>query len=94
MKGKKRFCNTLVSSGESCLLGTEFTKAVKFSGNWKFSNRQNSKIRFQQDGCPAHYNIIVKYYLNKSFPHRLIPTRTSDLSSRDFFLRGYLKSEN
>ncbi|CAI6345680.1 unnamed protein product [Macrosiphum euphorbiae] len=48
---------------------------------------------FQQDGAPAHNDIIVKKYLDEIFPNRWIgthgvipwPARSQDLTPLDFF---------
>lgn len=48
---------------------------------------------FQQDGCPAHYALPVREYLNQEFPNRWIgrsgtiswPARSPDLNPIDFF---------
>lgn len=56
-------------------------------------------VIFQQDGHPAHFALIVRDYLNQTFPNRWIerggptewPPRSPDLTSLDFFLWGYLK---
>lgn len=58
-------------------------------------------IWFQQDGCPAHYGINVREYLDLVFPNRWIgrggginwPARSPDLAPCDFFLWGHLKSK-
>lgn len=55
---------------------------------------------FQNDGCPAHYARPVREYLNQEYPGRigrlgpiLLPPRSSDLNSMDFFYWGYLKDK-
>lgn len=63
--------------------------------------RDNQEIWFQQDGCPAHYGIEVRNFLNDSFPNHWIgrggainwPARSPDLAPCDFFLWGHLKSK-
>lgn len=61
--------------------------------------RQN--MWFQHDGCPAHYSAVAREVLNREFNGRWIgragpvnwPARSSDFTSLDFFLWGYLKSQ-
>ncbi len=56
-------------------------------------------VYFQQDGAPPHFAIIVRDFLNQTFPNRWIgrsgpilwPPRSPDLTPLDFFLWGYLK---
>lgn len=56
---------------------------------------------YQQDGAPAHYDNLVRNYLDQVFPNRWIgrrgfiewPARSPDLTPLDFFLWGYLKSK-
>lgn len=63
--------------------------------------RENQKIWFQHDGCPAHYSLDVRNFLNDCFPNRWIgrggtinwPARSPDLVPCDFFLWGHLKSK-
>lgn len=51
------------------------------------------------DGAPAHYALIVREYLNETFPGRWIgrggpvlwPARTPDLNPLDFFMWGHLR---
>jgi hypothetical protein len=60
--------------------------------------RENLEISFQQDGCPAHFGLDVRNFLNDSFPNCWIgrggainwPARFSDLAPCDFFLWGHL----
>lgn len=55
----------------------------------------------QNDGCPAHYALEVRNYLNEIYPGRWIgrmgpilwPARSPDLNSLDFFYWGYLKNK-
>lgn len=50
----------------------------------------------QNDGCPAHYAVIVREYLNATYPERWIgrlgpilwPPRSPDLNPLDFFTGG------
>ncbi|KZC04024.1 hypothetical protein WN55_01285 [Dufourea novaeangliae] len=54
---------------------------------------------FQHDGALPHYAVSVRNWLNKNFRNKWIgrggpvtwPPRLPELSSRDFFLWGYLK---
>lgn len=55
----------------------------------------------QNDGCPAHYAVPVRAYLNRTYPGRWIgrlgpilwPPRSPDLNPLDFFYWGCLKEE-
>ncbi|KAL1517988.1 hypothetical protein ABEB36_001678 [Hypothenemus hampei] len=57
-------------------------------------------VWFQQDGCPAHNTALVREYLNRNFPNKVIsgwgnilwPARSPDLTPANFFLWGYVKS--
>lgn len=54
---------------------------------------------FQHDGCPAHFSINVREYLNLRYPGKWIgrgsvfpwPPRSPDLTCLDFYLWGRLK---
>lgn len=54
---------------------------------------------FQHDGCPAHYSLDVRNYLNTTYPDRWIgrgslfpwPARSPDLTCLDFYLWGRIK---
>ena len=54
---------------------------------------------FQQDGAPPHWGLIVRNFLNETFPNRWIgrndptpwPPRSPDITPLDFFLWGYVK---
>ena len=54
---------------------------------------------FQQDGCPAHYRLTVREYLDQNFPNRWIgrggpiqwPARSPDLTPLDFHVWGWMK---
>lgn len=56
---------------------------------------------FQNDGCPAHYAVRVRQYLNETYPERWIgrlgpilwPPRSPDLNPLDFFYWGCLKEK-
>lgn len=56
---------------------------------------------FLHDGCPAHYSLSVREFLNETFPQRWIgrggfipwPPRSPDLNPLDFFLWGYIKEK-
>lgn len=55
----------------------------------------------QNDGCPAHYALQVRAYLNQAYPDRWIgrlgpilwPPRSPDLNPLDFFYWGCLKDK-
>lgn len=55
----------------------------------------------QNDGCPAHYAVQVRNYLNDAYPNRWIgrlgpilwPPRSPDLNPLDFFYWGCLKEQ-
>jgi hypothetical protein len=55
---------------------------------------------FMHDGAPAHFNLLVRHYLNRRFPLRWIgrggptawPARSQDLNPLDYYLWGHLKS--
>ena len=55
-------------------------------------------VVYQQDGAPAHFSLIVRYYINGTFPERWIgrgsqrlwAARCPDLTPLDFFLFGDL----
>lgn len=59
------------------------------------------RMWLQNDGCPAHYAIQVRQYLNEAFPGRWIgrlgpilwPARSPDLNPLDFFYWGCLKDK-
>lgn len=54
---------------------------------------------FQLDGCPAHFGLNVRNWLNTNFPGRWIgragpvawPPRSPDLTPLDFFAWGFIK---
>lgn len=54
---------------------------------------------FMHDGAPAHFSVLVREYLNQTYPDRWIgrggpvtwPPRSPDLNPLDYFLWGYLK---
>jgi transposase len=56
---------------------------------------------FQQDGAPPHYGLIVREWLDTTFPGRWVgrrgpiewPARSPDLSPLDFFLWGVIKDK-
>ncbi|GBP67789.1 hypothetical protein EVAR_53785_1 [Eumeta japonica] len=60
---------------------------------------ENRPIIFQNDGCPAHWRLIVREYLNNVFPNSWIgrdgpfpwPPRSSDLTPLDFYVWGRAK---
>lgn len=53
----------------------------------------HDSLWYQQDGAPAHYDLLVRNYLNQTFPNRWIgrrgfiewPARSPDLTPLDFF---------
>lgn len=53
----------------------------------------------QMDGCPAHWAIIVRNYLNQTYPDRWIgrdgpvgwPARSPDMTPLDYFFWGEMK---
>ena len=57
------------------------------------------RVVFQQDGAPPHWGLIVRDFLNETFPNRWIgrngptpwPPRSPDIIPLDFFLWGYVK---
>ena len=62
----------------------------------------NEAAMFQQDGAPPHYALIVREYLDQTYPQRWIgrgggkgwrawPPRSSDLTPLDFFPLGICK---
>lgn len=59
----------------------------------------NEQVWLQQDGAPPHYALLVRQYLDQTFPGRWIgrrgamewPPRSPDLTPLDFFFWGYLK---
>lgn len=56
---------------------------------------------FQLDGCPAHFHLNVRNWLNNNFPNRWIgrggpvawPPRSPDITPLDFFVWGFLKEQ-
>lgn len=68
--------------------------------------RQRQQMMFQMDGCPAHWGLAPRNWLNQNYPHRWIgraslhdlnlaawPPRSPDLTPLDFFLWGELKQK-
>ena len=57
------------------------------------------RVVFQQDRAPPHWGLIVRDFLNETFPNRWIgrngptpwPPRSTDITPLDFFLWGYVK---
>lgn len=55
---------------------------------------------FQHDGCPAHFRLGVRQWLDQTYPHRWIgrggpipwPARCPDLTPCDFYLWGHMKA--
>lgn len=60
---------------------------------------EDRRIVFQHDGCPAHWRIIVREYLDNVFPNSWIgrdgpipwPPRSPDLTPLDFYVWGRAK---
>lgn len=61
--------------------------------------QEDAAIIFQHDGCPAHYSLAVREYLNNTFPNSWIgrggpipwPPRSPDLTPLDFYVWGRAK---
>ena len=57
------------------------------------------RVVFQQDGAPPHWGLIVRDFINETFPNRWIgrngptpwPPRSPDITPLNFFLCGYVK---
>ena len=57
-------------------------------------------MRYQHDGCPAHFRITVREWLNMNFPDRWIgrggpipwPARCPDLTPMDYCVWGHMES--
>lgn len=55
---------------------------------------------YQHDGCPAHFRITVRQWLDQNFPNRWIgrggpipwPARSPDLTPMDYYVWGHMKS--
>lgn len=60
-----------------------------------------NQMWLQNDGCPAHYAVIVRNYLNNTYPDRWIgrlgpilwPPRSPDLNPLDYFYWGCIKEK-
>lgn len=58
------------------------------------------QLIFKHDGCPAHFRVTVRQYLNDLYPNRWIgrggpiawPARSPDLTPLDFFVWGRMKT--
>lgn len=56
-------------------------------------------IIFQNDGCPAHYRLTVRQFLDRTYPDRWIgrsgpilwPARSPDLTPVDYYVWGMMK---
>ena len=67
--------------------------------DYAWSQLQRKRLYLQHDGAEPHYTVIVGEWFDEKFPGRWIgsrgpfdwPARSSDLTSCDFFLWGYLK---
>lgn len=61
--------------------------------------QEDASIVFQHDGCPAHYSLAVREYLDNTFPNSWIgrggpipwPPRSPDLTPVDFYVWGRAK---
>ena len=59
------------------------------------------RVVFQQDGAPPHWGLVVRNFLDATFPNRWIgrdgptnwPPRSPDITPLDFFLWGYVKDK-
>lgn len=57
-------------------------------------------MKFQHDGCPAHYRRGVREWLDNEYPNRWIgrggpipwPARSPDLTPMDFYVWGHMKT--
>lgn len=57
-------------------------------------------MRYQHDGCPAHYRRGVRDWLDENYPNKWIgrggpipwPARSPDLTPMDFYVWGHMKS--
>lgn len=58
-----------------------------------------NNLMFQHDGCPAHYRITVRQWLDERYPNRWIgrggpipwPARSPDITPLDFYVWGHMK---
>ena len=58
-------------------------------------------VVYQQDGAPSHFALLVREYLNRTFPNRWIvrgsprlwTARSPDLTPTDCFLWGFVKDK-
>jgi len=71
---------------------------VDFLEDVPIATRQN--MWFQLDGCPAHFGLNVRQYLDSNFPQWIgrggpvaWPPRSPDLTPLDFFLWGAMKAK-
>ena len=59
-----------------------------------------NEMWFLHDGCPAHFSLLAREFLNQEYPNRWIgrggpqawSPRSPDLNMLDYFLWGHLKS--
>ena len=59
------------------------------------------RVLFQQDGAPPRWGLVVRNFLDATFPNRWIgrdgptkwPPRSPDITPLDFFLWGYIKDK-
>ena len=58
-------------------------------------------VVYQQNGAPPHFALLVREYLNRTFPnrrigrglHRLWAARSPDLTPMAFFMWGFVKDK-
>ena len=72
-----------------------------YSNMWRHAqlNDLQPTIIFQQDGAPPYWGLLVRGFLNETFPDRWIgrdgpipwPPCSPDITPLDFFLWGYVK---
>ena len=66
---------------------------------WPQLEQYQPLVIFQQDGAPPHWGLVVRQFLNDTFPERWIerdgpipwPPRFPDITPLDFFLWDYVK---
>ena len=66
---------------------------------WPQLEQYQPLVIFQQDGAPPHWGLVVRQFLNDTFPERWIerdgpipwPPRLPDITPLDFFLWDYVK---
>lgn len=58
------------------------------------------RMKYQHDGCPAHYRRQIRDWLNENFPNNWIgrlgpipwPARSPDLTPMDYYVWGHMKT--